>query len=73
VRTNKRHQARGFYLNNDDLASALRDIYPAALRWAAQEAFEGIYSEEQMAEMIHRDTILDTALADIVEAQRQSS
>lgn len=70
---NKRDKAGGFYLNHDGLAAALRKIYPAALRWAAQEAFEGIHTDEQIAARIDREAILDAALADIIEAQREDS
>lgn len=73
ARTNKRRKAGGYYLEDDALALALAEAYPSALEDAADEAFEGIYTDEQIAAMVDRDTLLDAALADIIETQREDS
>lgn len=59
---NKRRRAGGYYLDEDALAEALCAMWPSALRWAALEAFEGMYSADQLAAMVQRDDLLESAL-----------
>jgi hypothetical protein len=37
-------------------------MWPSALRWAALEAFEGVYTADQLATMVQQDDLLDAAL-----------
>ena len=62
VLTNKRRKAGGYYLDASTLAEALAEVYPGALRRAAREAFEGIYSPEQLAASVQREALLAAAL-----------
>ena len=55
---NKRRQAGGVYLNEDDLSALLAETYDAALDWASLEAHEGIYSAAELAAMHDRATLL---------------
>ena len=59
---NKRRRSGGYYLDEDALAESLRDMWPSALRWAALEAFEGVYTADQLATMVQQDDLLATAL-----------
>jgi hypothetical protein len=59
---NKRRKAGGYYLDDATLAEALAETYPGALRQAAREAFEGIYTAEQLTAMIDREALLKDAL-----------
>lgn len=52
VRSNKRRKAGSYYLDEDSLAEALIDVYADALKWAAQEAFGGAYTEDQLGAMV---------------------
>jgi hypothetical protein len=55
---NKRRQAGGTYLNEDDLSALLAETYDSALDWASLEAHEGIYSAAELAAMHNRETLL---------------
>ncbi len=68
VRTNKRRKAGGYYLPDEDLQEALDESYPSALKRAAHEAFEGLYSPEQLGAMVDRETLLAMALEQILLA-----
>jgi hypothetical protein len=59
---NKRRQSGGCYLDEDALTESLHDMWPSALRWAALEAFEGVYTADQLATMVQQDDLLDAAL-----------
>ena len=67
--SNKRRKSGGHYLNDDELMEALVEIYPRALTWAAREAFAGVYTPDQMASMVDRDELLESALQQIKQAQ----
>ncbi|BAZ44677.1 hypothetical protein NIES4102_16890 [Chondrocystis sp. NIES-4102] len=49
---NKTRKAKGYYLNNDELIKAIESVFNRALRTASEEAFEGIYSSEELLEKI---------------------
>jgi hypothetical protein len=65
VMVNKRRKAGGYYLDETTLADALAETYPSALRRAAREAFEGIYTGEQLTTMVDREALLKAALQQI--------
>ncbi len=67
---NKRREAGGWYLNDDDLAAFLTEVYESALDWASLEAHEGVYSTEELATMHDRETVLADTWAMIQEAQQ---
>ena len=69
VTSNKRRKSGGYYLNDDELMETLAEIYPRALTWAAREAFAGIYTTDQIASMVDRDELLESALQQIKQAQ----
>jgi hypothetical protein len=68
-RTNKRRKASGTYLSLAELKIALEEAYPAALRYAAQEAFEGRYEDDELANMVDQNLIMEQALNLITEPQ----
>jgi hypothetical protein len=68
VVVNKRRKAGGYYLDEATLADALAEAYPGALRRAAREAFEGIYTVEQLAVLVDREALLKAALQQIQRA-----
>ena len=68
VMLNKRRKAGGYYLDEATLSDALAETYPSALRRAAREAFEGVYTVEQFAAMIDQEALLKTALQQIQHA-----
>ena len=68
VMVNKRRKAGGDYLDEDTLAEALAETYPSALRRAAREAFEGIYTVEQLAAIVDREALFKAALQKIQRA-----
>lgn len=67
--TNKRRKSGGYYLNDDALMSVLSEAWPRALRRAAREAFEGVYSAEHLATLIDREELLEAAMQQIKERQ----
>ncbi len=67
ARTNKMRKAQGFYLLPDELARAVADAYPTALKRAAIEAFEGRYGAEELDEMVDREVIQIKALETIAD------
>ncbi len=68
-RTNKRYKANGPYLSPSELKITLAEAYPAALKYAAQEAFEGRYEDDELAQMVDQNLILEQALKLITEPQ----
>ena len=68
VMLNKRRKAGGYYLDEATLGDALAETYLSALRRAAREAFEGVYTVEQLAAMVDQETLRKTALQQIQHA-----
>lgn len=66
TRTNTRRKAGGVYLTREELQAELVDAYDLALERAALEAFDGIYSAEELATRLSREHVLEQALALIV-------
>ncbi len=72
VTVNKRRKAGGYYLDESTLVEALAETYPSALRWAAREAFEGIYTAEQLATMHDQEQMLAEAFALLQQSQHDA-
>ncbi len=64
-RTNKRRKSGGFYLPLAELRDIIIEAYPAALKMAALETFEGQYTDSQLAGKIDQEKIVEQALASI--------
>ena len=67
-RINKRRRAGGHYLDEEELAEAIDEILPSALRQASLEAFEGRDDESELAARFDEADLKRDALA-IVSAQ----
>lgn len=65
-RVNKRRKAKGNYLTTEELKEIITEAYPVALKNAAQEAFEGAYEDEQLAQLVDRVQIEQKALESIL-------
>lgn len=57
----RRRKTGGHYLNDRQIREAINDAYRIALRIAADEAFEGIHSPDQLAAIIDADQIKQEA------------
>lgn len=66
-KTNKRDDAGGYYMNQEQLQAALDEYYRYALMDAAAEAFGGVYSHKKLATMIDADRIKQQALDYILQ------
>jgi hypothetical protein len=61
-RVNKRRKAGGDYMKSDELFENLVDAFDLSLDQAAEEAFGGIYTSEQLLEKINKNKILAEAM-----------
>jgi len=61
-RVNKRRKAGGYYLTSIELQEIITEAYPIALKNAATEAFEGIYEDDQLGQLVNRSQIEQKAL-----------
>lgn len=68
VSTNKRRKSGGRYLDDETLRESLGEVWLRALDRATMEAFEGIYTADQLAAMINRKALLEQALQQIKDA-----
>lgn len=68
-RVNKRRKAGGYYLSSDDLAESIEETFPAALRHASLEAFEGRYDDAELATRFDHHALKQQALRMVLEAQ----
>jgi len=68
---NKRRQAGGWYLNEENLSMLLAETYESALDWASLKVHEGIHSVDELAHLHDREGLLAEALGMIRTAQRQ--
>jgi hypothetical protein len=66
-KANKRRSAGGFYLESEDLEQAIDESFSFSLREAAEEAFGGAYTADQLAHMINVDQIKQDALNRIID------
>ncbi|QTA92508.1 DUF29 [Desulfonema magnum] len=68
-RVNKRRKSGGYYLKEEELRETVHEAYEDALDNAALEAFEGRYSESELAEIVDEEKIRKEALQLILERQ----
>ncbi len=66
TKSNKRRSAGGHYLKDDEFPVTIDETFSMAVRNAANEAFEGTYSANQLLEMIDADQIKQEALEKIL-------
>ena len=62
-RVNKRKKTGGAYASEEDLKEILTEAFDTALKKAALEAFEGIYTDKELKEKIEEDKIKLKALS----------
>ena len=62
-RVNKRKKSGGVYASEEELQEILTDAFDTALKKAALEAFEGIYTDNELKEKIEEDKIKLKALS----------
>ncbi|MEH2319929.1 DUF29 family protein [Nostoc sp.] len=62
-RVNKRRKSGGCYANEEELKEILTDAFDTALKKAALEALEGIYTDNELKEKIQEDKIKSKALS----------
>jgi hypothetical protein len=67
-RVNKRRRAGGWYLTDAELAEAIDEILPSALRQASLEACEGRYDDAELAGMLDLAALRRAAIAEIAAA-----
>ena len=61
-KTNKRRKSGGYYAKEEDLQEIISSAFSPALEGAAIEAFDGVYSEEELLNQIDRQQIEQIAL-----------
>jgi hypothetical protein len=68
LRTNKRRKSGGYYLNQEDLREAMKEVYENALGIASLEAFEGRYDPAELAKLVNEYQVTTEALKLILDA-----
>ena len=68
-RVNKRRKAGGYYLSPIELEESIEEIFPAALRQASLEAFEGQYDDITLATQFDFHQVKQQALQIVLDAQ----
>jgi hypothetical protein len=58
---NKRRKSGGYYNTAEELQETLEDAYLPAMRYASEEAFGGLFDEDQLAEKVDKQEILEKA------------
>ena len=61
-RVNKRRKSGGYYASEEELQEILADAFDTAIKRAALEAFEGQYSEVELAARIDSEQIQQKAM-----------
>lgn len=59
---NQRPRSKGQFMKPDELAAAVEEKFPMALRHASREAFAGAFDARQLAQMVDADAIKQQAL-----------
>jgi hypothetical protein len=62
-RVNKRRKSGGCYANEEELKEILNDAFDTAIKKAALEALEGIYTDNELQEKIEEEQIKIKALS----------
>lgn len=68
-RVNKRRKAGGYYLTLDELKQSIDEIYPASLRQASLEAYEGRFSDVELAAQFDEGVLKAKALQMVLETR----
>jgi len=68
---NRRRKSGGYYLKAEEIGEAIEESYPAALKHAAIEAFEGILDDAELAGKVDETRIKEEALDLILKACNQ--
>jgi hypothetical protein len=68
-RVNKRRKSGGLYMKSDELFENLAEAFELSLDQAAEEAFGGIYTAEQLLNRIDKYKILADAIRMIADKQ----
>lgn len=66
---NKRPRDRGFYLQSEDLVSAIEEAYPQAVNKAPLEVEEGRYEPTELETLVNREELINRAMTLISLAQ----
>ena len=66
-RVNKRKKTGGVYASEEDLKEILNEAFDTAIKKAALEAFEGIYTDKELKEKIDEDRVKLKALSLITD------
>ena len=67
-RVNKRRKAGGYYLSPIELEESIEEIFPAALRQASLEAFEGYYDDTTLVTKFDPHQVKEQALQMVLDA-----
>jgi ribonucleotide reductase alpha subunit len=65
--TNKRRKTGGYYAGKAELEELCLQTYPAALKNASYEAYEGQYDVSELAEMVDENDIRNESLKLILQ------
>jgi hypothetical protein len=65
-RINKRRKTGGYYASPEELQEIIEDAFDTALKKAALEAFEGQYTEQELAQKITENEVKSQALQAII-------
>jgi len=65
-RINKRRKTGGYYASPEELQEIIEDAFDTALKKAALEAFEGQYTEQELAQKITANEVKSQALQAII-------
>jgi hypothetical protein len=69
ARVNRRRKAGGRYLSDAELAEAIEETFPAALRQASLEAFEGRYDDLELARRLDAAAVKREALGRVAAGE----
>lgn len=64
--TNQRRKAKGQYINEDELKEVLENAFDSALRRASNEAFEGVFTDKELAQKIEKQAVLSEAISFLI-------
>ncbi|OIQ03248.1 MAG: hypothetical protein AUK55_00250 [Syntrophobacteraceae bacterium CG2_30_61_12] len=67
-RINKRRGSGGFYASPEELRQVMEEAFDLALKRASLEAFEGQYTERDLAAQIDQSDLIDEALRSVMKS-----
>jgi hypothetical protein len=62
-RINQRRKSGGYYANQEELREILSDAFETALKKAALEVMEGLYTDQELEEKLEEESLMNKALA----------